>query len=45
MWMRDGVKLTPTGKGQHDQANRSGNGQAKQISMNANNRACATLNP
>ena len=29
MWMRDGVKLTPTGKGQHDQANYSGNGQAK----------------
>jgi hypothetical protein len=29
MWMLDGVKLTPTGKGQHDQAKRSGNGQAK----------------
>jgi hypothetical protein len=29
MWMLDGVKLTPKGQGQHDQANRSGNGQAK----------------
>jgi hypothetical protein len=29
MWMLDGVKLTPTGNRQYDQANHSGHRQAK----------------